>query len=399
MVDAELAARNRRRIIIIASAALLASIGAILLIVWMGRRYRSRGEDTHPGDAVGDVPTPTLTLPQGDRLDLYNDRLWAGPPERDGLGAPDAPDGAARAQGLDSLRRSFYREVERQHQGAGYDSLYAQLEAITARGGGAAAREDSARRAADSLYLARALQLSARYTAPPAPAHSPGDSLAAARAEPTPIPREPVSKTAPRPPRLQPDSAARIPPDSTARCDSVAPPRRAGFYGFTGQSPPVASNSTRAVVDQTVTISPGEYVRLRLLEPLPFRGVTLPAGSVVVAQGSLQGNRMRLYVERLERDGYIFSAALSAFDLDGLEGIFVPGSAAADAARETAAQLGQQSTTGFTFSQRAKDAVATELASTAIQGVSKYLGGRIRAVRLRLKAGHRVYLVPRGPGE
>ena len=391
MVDAELAARNRRRIIIIASAALLASIGAILLIVWMGRRYRSRGEDTHPGDAVSDVPTPTLTLPQGDRLDLYNDRLWAGPPERDGLGAPDAPDGAARAQGLDSLRRSFYREVERQHQGAGYDSLYAQLEAITAHGGGAAAREDSARRAADSLYLARALQLSARYTAPPAPAHSPGDSLAAARAEPTPIPREPVSKTAPRPPRLQPDSAARR--------DSVAQPRRAGFYGFTGQSPPVAPNSTLAVVDQTVTISPGEYVRLRLLEPLPFRGVTLPAGSVVVAQGSLQGNRMRLYVERLERDGYIFSAALSAFDLDGLEGIFVPGSAAADAARETAAQLGQQSTTGFTFSQRAQDAVATELASTAIQGISKYLGGRIRAVRLRLKAGHRVYLVPRGPGE
>ena len=77
----------------------------------------------------------------------------------------------------------------------------------------------------------------------------------------------------------------------------------------------------------------------------------------------------------------------------------MPVSAAADAARETVAQLGQQSTTGFTFSQSAKDAVATELASTAIQGVSKYLGGRIRAVRLRLKAGHRVYLVPRGPGE
>ena len=399
-----MAARNRRRIIIIASAVLLASVGAILLIVWMGRRYRSRGEDSRPGDAVGDVPTPTLTLPQGDRLDLYNDRLWGVTPDRDGLDAPDtSSDGVSRAQGLDSLRRSFYREVESMHNDPYHDSLYSQLEAITARGGGRAAREareDSARRAADSLYLARALQLSARCTAPPTPAHSPGDSLAAARAEPTPIPREPVSSTAPRPPRLQPDSAAEIPRDSAAaHRDSVAPARRAGFYGFSSHPRAVAPNSTRAVVDQTVTISPGEYVRLRLLEPLPFRGVTLPAGSVVVAQGSLQGNRMRLYVERLERDGYIFSAALSAFDLDGQEGIFAPGSAAADAARETAAQLGQQSTTGFTFSQSAKDAVATELASTAIQGVSKYLGGRIRAVRLRLKAGHRVYLVPRSPGE
>lgn len=383
---------------------LLSTVGIIAGILLARHSPQGERARTHPGDAVGDVPTPALELPHGSRIDQYQNPLRT----LDGASS-DAPWDAAPAHvdHLDSLRIAFYREVESTHNDPYHDSLYAQLKAITHHHDSAtsppnSAQEDSLQYATELAYLEKAMSVATRYNAPRSvsPKVSPVDSLAAARAEPTPIPREPVARTAPRPPRLQPDSAAEIPRDSVAaRRYSVAPPRRAGFYGFTGQSPSVAPNSTRAVVDQTVTISPGEYVRLRLLEPLPFRGVTLPAGSVVVAQGSLQGNRMRLYVERLERDGYIFSAALSAFDLDGLEGIFVPGSAAADAARETAAQLGQQSTTGFTFSQRAQDAVATELASTAIQGVSKYLGGRIRAVRLRLKAGHRVYLVPRGPGE
>ena len=382
---------------------LLSTVGIIAGILLARHSPQGERARTHPGDAVRDVPTPALELPHGSRIDQYQNPLRT----LDGASS-DAPWDAAPAHvdHLDSLRIAFYREVESTHNDPYHDSLYAQLKAITHHHDSAtsppnSAQEDSLQYATELAYLEKAMSVATRYNTPRSvsPKVSPVDSLAAARAEPTPIPREPVSKTAPRAPRLQPDSAARIPPDSTARRDSVAPPRRAGFYGFSSGPRPVASNSTRAVVDQTVTISPGEYVRLRLLEPLPFRGVTLPAGSVVVAQGSLQGNRMRLYVERLVRDGYIFSAALSAFDLDGLEGIFVPGSAATDAARETVAQLGQQSTTGFTFSQSAKDAVATELASTAIQGVSKYLGGRIRAVRLRLKAGHRVYLVPRGPGE
>lgn len=374
---------------------LLSTVGIIAGILLAGHNPQGESTRMHPGDAVGDVPTPALELPQGSRIDQYQDPLRT----LEGASS-DTPWDATpvHVDHLDSLRIAFYREVESTHNDPYHDSLYAQLKAITLHRDSATsppnpAHEDSLRYATELAYLEKAMSVATRFNAPQSasPKVSPVDSLAAARATPTPIPREPVSVPAPPAPRLHPDSAARR--------DSVATPRRAGFYGFSSQPRAAAPNSTRAVVDQTVTISPGEYVRLRLLEPLPFRGVTLPAGSVVVAQGSLPGNRMRLYVERLERDGYIFSAALSAFDLDGLEGVFVPGSGAADTARETAAQLGQQSTTGFTFSQRAQDAVATELASTAIQGVSKYLGGRIRAVRLRLKAGHRVYLVPRGPGE
>ena len=57
----------------------------------------------------------------------------------------------------------------------------------------------------------------------------------------------------------------------------------------------------------------------------------------------------------VETGGRIFSVSLSAFDLDGQEGIAIPGIEEVQALKETAATAGGSMGTSFTFASSAKD--------------------------------------------
>lgn len=91
--------------------------------------------------------------------------------------------------------------------------------------------------------------------------------------------------------------------------------------------------------------------------------------------------------------GRIFAVALSAFDLDGQEGIAIPGIEEVMALKEVGATVGGSMGTSFTFSSSAKDQVLSELARGTMQGASQLLQKKLREIKVQLKGGHQLYLV------
>ena len=142
--------------------------------------------------------------------------------------------------------------------------------------------------------------------------------------------------------------------------------------------------------DQTVT--DGQTVRLRLLEPMRVSGRTIPRNTTLVGTARLQGERLEIGIGSLEHQGNIIPVELEVYDSDGQAGIFVPGSMETDAAKEIGANMGSSLGSSINISTDAGAQLASDLGKGVIQGVSQYISKRMRTVRVHLKSGYRVLL-------
>lgn len=170
--------------------------------------------------------------------------------------------------------------------------------------------------------------------------------------------------------------------------------RNTGFLSASSASDAGPKNTISCKADRTVTIRDNETIRLRLTESVRIGGVLLPENSLLTARSRLSGNRMKLLVTSIEVDEHLFPVKLSAYDMDGLEGVFIPGSEEGDALKELGADVGGSIGTSFTFSSSAKDQIISDAARGLMQGASNYITKKIRTVKVTIKGGHRLMLLP-----
>lgn len=177
--------------------------------------------------------------------------------------------------------------------------------------------------------------------------------------------------------------------DSASRVRSALD-GNAGFHTAVGKAGDGhARNTVRACVHGDQTVTGGQSVRLRLLEPMRAGRHILPKNSLLTGEGRIQGERLNVNVVRVEYDGVIIPVELTVHDNDGQEGIFIPGSMETNAVKEAAANLGQNLGTGISITnQSAKDRLLSELGRGAIQGVSQYISRKMREEKVHLKAGY-----------
>lgn len=168
----------------------------------------------------------------------------------------------------------------------------------------------------------------------------------------------------------------------------------AGFHTAVGKAAGGHTRNTiRACVHGDQTIRRGQSVRLRLLEPMRVGRHVLPRNSLVTGEGRIQGERLGIGIIQVEYEGIIIPVELAVYDNDGQEGIFIPGSMEANAAREVAANLGQNLGTSISITnQSAGDQLLSELGRGAIQGVSQYISRKMREEKVHLKSGYTLML-------
>ena len=181
--------------------------------------------------------------------------------------------------------------------------------------------------------------------------------------------------------------------DSTFIAEYGYKERNMGFCSVGKASPSIARNTLSVVVDRTTTIRQGDFLRLRLAESARIEGMTLPPNTVLIAQSTIDGNRMKLHVTSVEHAGRILAVKLSAFDLDGQEGLAIPGSEEVSALKEVGAGVGGTIGTSFTFASSAKDQLIAEAARGVMQGASQLLQKKLRTIKVTVKSGHRLFLV------
>lgn len=172
-------------------------------------------------------------------------------------------------------------------------------------------------------------------------------------------------------------------------------PRNMGFNTMGGEVGISEKNTISAVIHDDQTIVDGQTTRLWLTEPLIAGTTLIPENTILTGIAKVQGERLDIQIASIEYQGTIIPVEMLAYDTDGQRGIYIPGSLEMNAAKEIVANMGNSVGTSFTMTQSTGAQLASDLSKGAIQGVSAYMQKKIRQVKVTLKSGYRVMLMPK----
>lgn len=170
--------------------------------------------------------------------------------------------------------------------------------------------------------------------------------------------------------------------------DSVALSGK-GFYGWeTLSTRKQASNALAAVVQETQALVTGSTVKLRLEEDVSFNGTLIPRGSFVYGTATLENDRLRVKVSSIRRGGSLVTVNLSVYDLDGLEGIYIPGAITREVVRQSADRAVQG--LGLPSLDPSPE---VQVARAGMEAAKSLISKKTKLVRATVKAGYRVLLL------
>ena len=169
-------------------------------------------------------------------------------------------------------------------------------------------------------------------------------------------------------------------------------PRSYGFNTAVGTGYAMGKNTVAACIHQDQTLTDGQAVKLRLLEPMQAGNIVVPKNTLVAGTAKVQGERLDILVSSIEYAGNIIPVELAVFDTDGQKGLSVPSSMEQEAFNEAMANIGSGLGTSISFARSAGQQVAMDVTRGLLQGTSGYLAKKFRTVKVKLKAGYKVML-------
>ena len=126
-----------------------------------------------------------------------------------------------------------------------------------------------------------------------------------------------------------------------------------------------------------------------MLQPLQAGNITVPENSLVTGAAVIQGERLDILISSIEYAGNIIPVQLATYDIDGQKGIFVPGSETRNAAKDAAGTVSESMGNSVSFARSAGQQVVMDLTRGVMQGGTRLIAGRVRAVKVTLKAGYK----------
>ena len=169
--------------------------------------------------------------------------------------------------------------------------------------------------------------------------------------------------------------------------------RNLGFLTAAGGVAHADTPTVRACVASTQVIRAGSTVQLRLLEAVRIDGVTIPRNTPLYSLATISGMRLQVTVSSVEYGERIFAVEAVAYDMDGQPGLNIPNSRERTALKEALASVGQTAGTSVNVTRSAGQQVLSELARGGLQASSQYVAGKLREVKITLKANHQLLLI------
>ena len=164
------------------------------------------------------------------------------------------------------------------------------------------------------------------------------------------------------------------------------------FNTSVGMRTATNKNTIAAVVAGNQSITDGQSVKLRTIEPMWVGNRLIPRNTTIVGAARLQGERLEIAITSVECEGSIYEVKLMVYDSDGQEGINIPNSMESDALHEIGANMGSTMGSSINISTDAGAQIASDVGRGLINGVSQYLTKKMRTVKVHLKAGYKVML-------
>jgi conjugative transposon TraM protein len=175
---------------------------------------------------------------------------------------------------------------------------------------------------------------------------------------------------------------------SISLMDSAVPGEQVNaFYGTDEQRPGLSHNAIRAVIHETQTVVDGSIVKIRLLEDVTVNQARIPEGSFIYGKASLQGERLFVQINSIRNESSVFPVKLVVYDLDGIEGIHIPGAIT----RDMTSQSADKSISSIEMTS-IDPSLKAQAATAGMNAAKSLLTRKAKLVRVTVKAGYTVLL-------
>ena len=166
------------------------------------------------------------------------------------------------------------------------------------------------------------------------------------------------------------------------------------------------NQTIQAVVHNTQIIASGATIKLRLVQDIQINSaissvnisrtgsanslLTIAKGSFLYGICSISNERLTVQLTNITYNNQVIPVSLSVFDMDGIEGIYIPGAIERDVSKEGADQAIQS----FNLNNfnSLNSSIAGQAASAGMQAGKALLSKKVKLVRVTVKAGHHVLL-------
>jgi len=179
--------------------------------------------------------------------------------------------------------------------------------------------------------------------------------------------------------------------DEPALAVSKAAGTAANFNTVMPQKP---DDFIKVVIDENVTGYAGSRIRLRLLDDINVGRYLVPKDTYLYALISgFSGQRVTLSVKSILFNGRLLPVKLEVYDLDGLEGLYVPESAFRDFTKD----LGNNTIQGVTIDNGGTGSMAQQFAMSTVdkmfESTSSAIANIIRKNKAKIKYNSYLYLI------
>lgn len=160
------------------------------------------------------------------------------------------------------------------------------------------------------------------------------------------------------------------------------------FYGLEESvSPAFENNAISAEIYNNQNLVSGSTIKLELLQDIDVNGTRIPKNHFVFGVCALNGERLTVKVKSIQYGNSIFPVSMSVYDIDGLEGIHVPGAIARDAAKKSS----NQAINDIQLSTL-DPSIELQAASAGIEAAKGMLSKKTKLIQVTVKAGYKVFL-------
>lgn len=186
------------------------------------------------------------------------------------------------------------------------------------------------------------------------------------------------------------------PSDSAFIKSFMVAKRNLGFNTI-GADKYVRRNTIRACINTDQLLLFGEStgaqkVQIRLLENIRVGDINIPRNTIVMGIAKLSSERVDISINSVEYLGNILFVSLIIYDIDGLKGLYCPGSVERNTVKDIAGNTVGNAGTSVTFGGNAGQQLITDVSRNVIQGATQYLGKKVRMTKVTLKSGYEVLI-------
>ncbi|SEP07035.1 conjugative transposon protein TraM [Flavobacterium sp. fv08] len=146
-------------------------------------------------------------------------------------------------------------------------------------------------------------------------------------------------------------------------------------------------NAISATIAESQVCVNGSTVKFRLSQEIELNGVRIPKNTFVYGIASLKGERLTVEINSIRFENSVFPVELLLYDMDGLEGIYIPGAISRDVAKASAERSIQP--LGITSLD---DSWGSQAAGAGIEAAKSLLTKKVKLVKVMVKSGYQVLL-------